>query len=87
MLACRRSPVPWDCDRHLPEGAPTGAFHAVYGVYGITVEIAGGIAHGDFPKRAPRLVLEWLDLHRDELLADWELVQSGRPARKIAPLE
>jgi len=59
----------------------------VYGVCGITVEIAGGIAHGDFPKRAPRLVLEWLDLHRDELLADWELVQSGRPARKIAPLE
>ncbi|MGA2974211.1 MAG: DUF4160 domain-containing protein [Spirochaetia bacterium] len=45
------------------------------------------MVHGDFPKRALRLILEWLDLHRVELLADWELVQSDRPARKIAPLE
>lgn len=71
----------------FPREHPPAHFHAVYGEYGITVEIGGGIVHGDFPKRALRLVLEWLDLHRDELLADWELVQSGRPARKIAPLE
>ena len=71
----------------FPREHPPAHFHAVYGEYTITVEIEGGIVHGDFPKRALRLVLEWLDLHRDELLADWELVQSGRPARKIAPLE
>jgi len=71
----------------FPREHPPAHFHAVYGEYAITVEIEGGIVHGDFPKRALRLVLEWLDLHRDELLADWELVQSGRPARKIAPLE
>ncbi|MCZ7626322.1 MAG: DUF4160 domain-containing protein [Candidatus Methylomirabilis sp.] len=38
-------------------------------------------------KRALRLVLEWLDLHQAELLEDWNLVQAGRPANKIAPLE
>jgi hypothetical protein len=43
--------------------------------------------HGDFPKRALRLVLEWLDLHQDELNEDWDLVQAGRPAHKIEPLE
>ena len=71
----------------FPREHPPAHFHAVYGEYVITVGIEGGIVHGDFPKRALRLVLEWLDLHRDELLADWELAQSGRPARKIAPLE
>jgi hypothetical protein len=43
--------------------------------------------HGDFPKRALRLVLEWLDLHQKELLEDWELVQAGKQPNKIAPLE
>ena len=42
-------------------------------------------AKGDFPKRALRLVLEWLDLHRDELLEDWDLVQAGIPRRKSHP--
>ena len=62
-------------------------FHAIYGEYQITVEILNGIVHGDFPKRALRHVLEWLDLHKDELLEDWSLIQSGEPANKITPLE
>jgi hypothetical protein len=62
-------------------------FHAVYGEFQITVDLETGVVHGDFPKRALRLVLEWLDLHRDELLEVWNLVQAGQPAKKIAPLE
>ncbi len=66
---------------------PPPHFHAVYGEYQITVEIQSGVVHGDFPKRALRHVLEWLDLHRQELFEDWDLIQSGRPANKIDPLE
>jgi hypothetical protein len=66
---------------------PPPHFHAVYGGYQITVDIDSGVVHGDFPKRALRLVLEWLDLHKEELLGDWELVQARRPPNKIAPLE
>lgn len=62
-------------------------FHAAYGEYQITVDIGTGIVHGDFPKRALRLVKEWLDLHRAELLEDWNLIRDGHPAKKIAPLE
>jgi hypothetical protein len=51
------------------------------------VEIQTGIVHGIFPKRALRHVLEWLDLHQSELFEDWDLVQEGHPAKKIAPLE
>lgn len=62
-------------------------FHAVYGDYQVTVDIRTGVVHGDFPKRALRHVLDWMDLHQDELLADWDAIQSGRPAQKIEPLE
>jgi hypothetical protein len=43
--------------------------------------IAGGL-----PKRQRRLVEAWGELHRDELLADWELLQAGRRPEPIAPL-
>jgi uncharacterized protein DUF4160 len=66
---------------------PPPHFHAVYGEYQITVDIQTGAVNGDFPKRALRLVLEWLDLHKDELFENWYLIQAGQPARKIDPLE
>ncbi len=62
-------------------------FHAIYGEYEITVEIESGVINGRFPRRALRLVLEWLELHKDELLEDWQLVEKKKPLKKIAPLE
>lgn len=66
---------------------PPAHFHAVYGEYQITVEIQTGVVHGDFPKRALRHVLEWLDLHENELMENWNLIQEGKPGKKISPLE
>ena len=40
-------------------------FHAKYGDYEILVSLEGQIMEGRFPKRALRLVLEWMDMHRD----------------------
>ncbi|MDR7536985.1 MAG: DUF4160 domain-containing protein [Armatimonadota bacterium] len=37
--------------------------------------------------RALRLVLEWAELHKAELLENWELAQQGQPLKRIAPLE
>lgn len=71
----------------FPREHPPAHFHAVYGEYQITVEIKSGVVRGDFPKRALRHVLEWLDLHQDELLENWLLIQEGHPPKKIAPLE
>lgn len=50
---------------------PPPHFHAVYGEYQITVDIQSGVVHGDFPKRALRHVLEWLDLHQEERLENY----------------
>jgi hypothetical protein len=62
-------------------------FHAFYGDYEVSVTIDGGVVKGEFPKRALRAVLDWLDLHRDELLENWRLVQADKPLKPIEPLE
>jgi hypothetical protein len=62
-------------------------FHAVYGEYEVTVEIESKVVRGAFPPRALRLVLEWAELHRAELLENWELARQGQPLLRVAPLE
>ena len=62
-------------------------FHAKYSDYEITIEIKEGVVNGQFPKRALGHVLEWYELHKDELLEDWELARQGKQLKKIQPLE
>ena len=62
-------------------------FHAIYGEYEITVEIESGVINGRFPRRALKLVFEWLELHKEEMLENWQLVEEKKPLKKIAPLE
>jgi len=33
------------------------------------------------------MVQVWVDLHRDELMADWELAAAGEEPFRIAPLQ
>jgi hypothetical protein len=61
-------------------------FHAYYGEYEVTVTIRDGVVTGQFPGRALRLVLEWRDLHADELMTNWELLRQARPPEPIPPL-
>ena len=62
-------------------------FHAGYGEYNIVVSILDGVVSGSFPRRALRLVLEWFELHKNELKENWELAQQRKPLNRIAPLE
>ena len=66
---------------------PLPHFHARYGAYEISVEIETGVVRGEFPKRALRAVLDWLDEHKEELLVDWHLAQQRKPLIPIASLE
>lgn len=47
----------------------------------------GTVLAGDFPARQLRMVQVWLDIHKDELLADWELALAGEEPFRIAPLQ
>jgi len=62
-------------------------FHAEYGEYKITVEINTGVIQGRFPRRVLKALLEWYELHRDDLLEDWELAEQHQPLNRIPPLE
>ena len=63
-------------------------FHAYYqdSVAIFAIDVIELIA-GSLPGRQRRLVEAWAELHREELLRDWELLQSGHPPVKIAPLQ
>ena len=45
----------------------------------------GDVLAGALPKRAMRLVLEWAEQYREELLADWELARDGQPLNPPTP--
>jgi len=62
-------------------------FHAVYGEHRIVVEIETGVVSGRFPRRALSHVLEWYELHKEELREDWKLARNHKSLKKISPLE
>ena len=62
-------------------------FHAEYGEYKVSVEINTGIVEGRFPRRALKALMEWYELHKDELLEDWQLSERHEPSNRISPLE
>jgi hypothetical protein len=47
----------------------------------------GGITEGQLSVRNNRLVQAWIELHRDELLSNWELCKNGEHPYKIEPLK
>ena len=62
-------------------------FHVWYDEYEATITIQDGIVTGSLPRRALKLVYEWLDLHKDELMDNWNRLQRGEDFKKINPLE
>jgi hypothetical protein len=47
----------------------------------------GTVLAGKFPPKQLRMVLAWIDIHKDELMADWELAVAGEEPFRIAPLQ
>lgn len=62
-------------------------FHAYYQDHRAVVDIATGeITAGELPKPQARLVTAWVELHREELMADWNLASQGELPFRIEPL-
>lgn len=63
-------------------------FHAIYGEFSAVVLVeTGEIISGDLPRRAERLVSEWLRLHTNEIYQAWLNLQSGKSVDAIEPLQ
>ena len=61
--------------------------HAKYAEYEASIDIADGeVLAGELPRKQLRLVQAWIELHHDELMADWELATSNENPYKIDPL-
>ena len=62
--------------------------HAHYGEYEVIIAIDDGeVLEGDLPKPKMKLVQAWIEIHRDELAADWRLAVEGQQPFKIEPLK
>lgn len=66
---------------------PPAHFHARYGAYDVTVEIATGRVTGTMSRQAMNLIWAWLDLHRDELMTNWEKARRQEPLDSVEPLD
>lgn len=73
----------FDTDQHhLPH------IHVEYGDDNAVFNIEDGeIVTGKLPKNKTRLVQAWIELHQEELMADWKLACEGLDIFKIEPLK
>ena len=62
-------------------------YHATYAEHRATIQIESVEVSGTLPKRALNLVLEWHNLHKEELEENWRRARSNHPLLKIPPLE
>jgi hypothetical protein len=63
-------------------------FHAYYGGKSAIINIQTlNVMEGDMSNRPLKFVLEWAEIHQEELLENWEMAQNRFPPKKIKPLE
>ena len=62
-------------------------FHVQYAEFKATVDICGlRVLTGCLPRRAEELVLDWAELHQNDLLENWHLCRQKKPPMAITPL-
>jgi hypothetical protein len=62
-------------------------FHVLYNEYDAEIEINNlSILQGKLPARILGLTIEWAELHKNELMDDWNLIQTTGKYNKIQPL-
>ena len=63
-------------------------FHIYYNEYKASIDLKNGeILEGELPAKQKKLVLAWIELHSEELMANWNLVMNGENLYKIQPLQ
>ncbi|MDM8133292.1 DUF4160 domain-containing protein [Clostridium butyricum] len=65
---------------HLPH------VHAEYQDYEIYIDFEGSVLAGTFPKKQLKVLQAWIELHKDELQANWKVYQEEGTWFKIDPI-
>ncbi len=62
-------------------------FHAEYSGNTVLIDIVNAVVlQGVFPLKQLKLVLAWCELHKDELMANWESARDHGEIKRIEPL-
>jgi len=61
--------------------------HAEYQGEEAVISLDGTLLEGSLPNKKLKLVLAWMEIHADELTANWKLLSEGQEAFKIPPLQ
>ena len=47
----------------------------------------GSVLDGVIPAKQMKMVLAWIEIHKEELMVDWDLAVNGDEPFRIAPLQ
>lgn len=74
--------VTMNWDEHSPPH-----FHVEYAEYNASIDIQKSqVIRGALPSKQLKLVLAWSEIHKDELMQNWELARDMKPINRINPL-
>jgi hypothetical protein len=71
------------CGSHHAASRVMALFFACWKVY----SEHGDVLEGSLPVNKMKLVTAWAEIHREDLLANWNLAVKGQPTAPIKPLE
>jgi hypothetical protein len=60
--------------------------HAEYSGKEVVVALDGEILEGKIPNNKMKLLAAWMEIHHDDLVANWKLLSQGDQYFKIDPL-
>ena len=67
---------------HLPH------VHVEYAEFDAVFQIPdGNLLEGDLPTKQFKLVQAWIEIHKEDLMVDWELAVQGDEPFRIPPLQ
>lgn len=61
--------------------------HAEYSGNEVVVALDGTVLEGEIPKAKMKLLDAWMEIHREDLEANWTLLSSGEQFFRIDPLK
>ena len=61
--------------------------HVEYSGEELVIGLDGTILEGSIPKNKRKLLDAWMEIHREDLLANWTLLSSGEQIFRIDPLK
>mgnify|MGYP005875304687 CR=1 FL=1 len=61
--------------------------HANYAEYDAVISIPQGkVLNGEMPNKKLKLIQAWVEIHQENLMANWKLAVEGQQPHKIEPL-